>query len=437
MKNIISFCERIIFTFFFTIVSARLAFADDEASGCSTLNEYANDGIGENFILKKPYEFVAKACTDVASISWDVFSKPLMGVVALGFGIYAAVYTLKNIGSFSQQDVSAYLSNEKTGIFPLAVKAGIIVWLLGNNEFIYSNLIGPIVSGGLELGILLGKTNTLTMDSFERTSGMKELFDQIIKTAISFNDQVYAIVARGRLMLCLAVSPSSIIDWYFSLIPFGLIVFFFGWFIVIGISFYMIDVLLRFGVGCIILPFAIACSMSKLTINYAKKTWILFINTTFNFIILGVIILISVEMLDRVINGGDDNGMFSDPNKRFTQADIEAFVDKLDLTMLTLTVICSQIVYKLFSDVGSIVDTLVGGGSVGAIGKSVGAQIEQKARGVAAAPLREVGKFTKAVKQEAVATGSNKLKNTKAGQGFIKYGDKLKHFTKGKVLGLE
>lgn len=428
MKKLISFAKRIVYSFLFTLLSIRFAHAEDS---CPTLSQYEQDGIGDNFILKEPYEYIAKACTSVANFSWETFAEPLMGVVAVGFSIYVAVYTLKNVGSFSQQDFAAYLSNEKTGLIPLGLKAGIIVWLLGNNDFIYSNLIGPIISSGLELGTILGE-GSVGGPRFERTSNMEELFKQIIDAAISFNDMVYKLVARGRLMLCLAFLPDAIPDWYFSLIPFGLIVFIFGWFIVIGISFYMIDVLLRFGVGCIILPFAIACSMSKLTANYAKKTWILFINTTFNFIILGVIILISVEMLDRVMTSGKTD-IFSDPNKVLNDADIEAFVDNLDLTLLTLTVICSQVVYKLFSDVGSIVDSLVGGGSVGKVGSASGASVMKTARKTVAAPIKQVGKFTKAV----AAEGGVSIKNSKAGQTLINKKDQASHYIKKELLGIE
>ena len=115
------------------------------------------------------------------------------------------------------------------------------------------------------------------------------------------------------------------------------------------------------------------------------------------------------------------------------KADIEAFVDNLDLTLLTLTVICSQIIFKLFSDVGSIVDTLVGGGSVGKVGKETGAVVENAARDIAKEPLKAVGGFAKAVKDE----GKEKLKDSEAGRLVITAKDKVSHFTKEKLLGLK
>lgn len=429
MKKIISFIKRFVFSFFLVLVQVRLGHAEDS---CPTLSQYSSDGIGDNFILRSPYEYVAEACSDIANLSWDVFSKPLMGVVAVGFSIYIAVYTLKNIASFSQQDFAAYLSNEKTGLIPLGFKAGIIVWLLGNNDFIYSHLIGPVITSGMELGLMLGQTDTLTMSSFEDTTNVRQLFQQIINTAIYFNDMIYPIVARGRLMLCLAFLPDSIIDWHFSLIPYGLILLVFGWFIIIGMAFYMIDVLLRFGIGCIMLPFAIACSMSKLTSNYAKKTWILFINTTFNFIILGVVITISVKMLGSAIGGGKGDP-FTNPSKVFSNSDAEELVKNLSMTMLTLTAITSQIVFKLFNDVGSIVESLIGGGNVGKVGANVGTEFIGKARKATAKPLKEAWNLGKATAKES----KESLKNTKIGQTVSNKGSQWAYAFKSKILGLK
>ena len=136
----------------------------------------------------------------------ECFAAPLQGVVAVGASIYIAVYTLKNIASFSQQDSSAYLSNDKTGIIPLCVKVAAVVWLLSNQAFLYNNLIGPVIGAGMAIGQQIAPGG-LGAGSFSGTSDVNALFNAVINKVQEFNDQVYIVVA---LAVCCYV-------WLFSL----------------------------------------------------------------------------------------------------------------------------------------------------------------------------------------------------------------------------
>lgn len=131
--------------------------------------------------------------------------------------------------------------------------------------------------------------------SFSGTSDVNALFNAVINKVQEFNDQVYIVVALGRMLLCLAFLPDSIIDWYWSLMPFGAVLYVFGWFILIGVAFYLLDVLFRLAVGCMLLPMAIACGVSKFTSSYTKKAWNLFVNVFFNFVMLGVLLQFTLQ----------------------------------------------------------------------------------------------------------------------------------------------
>lgn len=135
---------------------------------------------------------------------------------------------------------------------------------------LYNNLIGPVIGAGMAIGQQIAPGG-LGAGSFSGTSDVNALFNAVINKVQEFNDQVYIVVALGRMLLCLAFLPDSIIDWYWSLMPFGAVLYVFGWFILIGVAFYLLDVLFRLAVGCMLLPMAIACGVSKFTSSYTKK----------------------------------------------------------------------------------------------------------------------------------------------------------------------
>ena len=300
MMKIPTSLKLIFFTFVSYLLSCSLGFAEERM--CPSLTEYVQDGQGKRCLLCSIYEIVMQACVTVVNISWNSFAAPLQGVVAVAASIYIAVYTLKNIGNFSQQDPSAYLSNEKTGIIPLCVKVAVVIWLLGNQTFIYGNIICPVIATGMAIGQMV--TGGGLSGSFGGASDVSALFTAVIDNVRNFNDELYKVVALGRLLMCLAFLPKDVLDWHFNLVPFGAVLYIFGWFLLIGAGFYLLDVLFRLAVGCMLLPMAIACGVSKFTSVYTKKTWNLFVNVFFIFIyfINNLCKVMCVEKFDAFFN---------------------------------------------------------------------------------------------------------------------------------------
>lgn len=382
MTKIPTLIKAICFAFANLFVFSFCAYA---AGSCSTLKEYINEGTGDNFILKEGYEIIARAATSVAKFSWDNFATPLQAVVGLGTAIYIAVYTLRNIGSFSQQDTAAYLSNDKTGVIPLAVKMAIVVWLLGNQAFIYKYLIGLAITTCVEVGNLIGPNSGI--GNFDSPDNLEDLFNFVIQQVIDFNDSIYKIVATGQLLLCMAIPSANFFRFYWTTIPFAAALWIYGWLIIIGVSFYMLDVLFRLGVGCIVLPFAVACGLSKLTIDYTRKTWNLFINVCFSFIMLGILISFTFAMISRCV------GLDIPENKVLNEADIKHINDNLDLGVFFITAICSMISLLLFMQLESIVEKVSGTEAVSKVGQQTGKQFSKSALRVASKPIRELGNF--------------------------------------------
>lgn len=403
--------------FLLTMTVSVSALAGDDAfeNTCPTLTDLINEG-ETKCLLCNLYEIVMEACSKVITGSWNAFAKPLQGVVCIGTAIYIAVYTLKNIASFSQQDSMAYLSNDKTGIVPLCVKAGIVIWLLNNQSFLYSHILGPVIQTGVNIGNEIADGGLST--GLTSTNDVNTLFKAIIDEVRTFYSSIYQIVALGRLLLCLPFLPDNIIDWHFSLIPFGAILYIFGWFILIGVSFYLLDVLFRLAVGCILLPMAIACGVSKFTVKYTRETWNLFVNVFFSFIVLGIILTLTTKMIEVAVSGLNDVILLMTAknfvNNEEIKALIDKFADEISLKAFILTVICCMVCFKLFISIESLTEKLSSTSSVGKLG--------QKLAGEAAQPLvnkgKQLYKATKILGKAAAKETASSFADTGLGRGI-------------------
>ncbi len=416
MKNkILSYIKYLCWSFPFVLAQTGVAFA----KRCKAINEYIRNGTGDNFVLTRPFEIISEVSADVANYSWNSFSGPLQGVVVVCVAVYVAGYVLKNVGSFSKQDTLSFLTKEKGGVLPLCAKMAFIVALLNNQEFIYSTIIAPFVTSSLLLGNELGGGSSAFSDaSFGGTNSVGDLFNIVTEQAKELNSKIYTIVAKGQFLFCVSTNPESIwgiFAWEWKLLPFALILFVIGWFIVIGASFNLLDILIRLGVGCIILPIAIACSITRYTSGYSKKTWQLFINCCFSFIVIGMLVLIANEIIVGILDvaaqkAGSDNilrNLDSVPSK----SQVEDFADGMKgsfFKLITLTIICSMIILNMFNDIESITSAIAGGGRVGDMAGKVGGTAVNKLQQAAREPVKFVGQIAK--------EGGKMVGETEAGQ---------------------
>ena len=406
---------------FFFVMFIYPAFADGEDEEdfkvfCPTIDEYEAEG--RTFLLKSAFETIAKVCSKVATQSWGAFAPPLQGVIAIAISIYIALATLKNVGSFSQQDVSAYLSGEKGGVIPLGVKAAWFIFLLGNSAFVYQYLVTPIIVAGAEIG-------GSRLGSFGGASSVSALFSKVISIAEDYNGRTYRIVAMGRLFLCLVTLPESMLDWYFGFFFFGAVLCIFGWIVIIGLSFYLLDLLFRLGVGCMMLPMGIACGVSKLSSSYTVNVWNLFVNVAYNFVILGIIIDFSTAMIMSSVSAGNSTGLAQKLAKELHKPDVDEIYENITLAGFILMCVSCVVALKLFMDVENITEKVSGAAGVGkknGAGAVAAAASKKIADHGIKKPLAEVGQMAKAAGQE----GLQDIKNTKAVSGAIKAGNRFK-----------
>lgn len=418
MTKISTLIKRIIYSLGLFILSAPFAFSEEAGPRqCNPFSVFLSDGIGENFLLKDAYKIVADVCSSVADSSWAEFAPSLQAVMALGVGIYIAAYTLRNIGAFSNQDTGAYLSNDKTGVIPLLLRSAFVIFLLHYQSFVYQYLVAPIVGSGIDVGKLVSEStweNTLV-----NAASSKAMLYEVIDQAQTFNDQLYQIVAIGRLLLCLAFLPPIFIDWEWVLIPLGSALYIFGWMLIISFSFYLLDLLVRLGVACMVLPFAIACGISKLTTGYTKKTWDIFVNAAFNFLILGVIIKFTTKMIEKSLGGtlvyagvsALRAEFFGNADNPLTVADAAAISQNIGVMTFVLVALCCMIAMKLFFSIETMADKLSSTSTIAkdkGIGAQTGKELAQDATKAVKEPAKDMAKATGKEIKETVG-------NTKAG----------------------
>ena len=233
------------------------------------------------------------------------------------------------------------------------------------------------------------------------------------------------------MLLCLAFLPDSIIDWYWSLMPFGAVLYVFGWVILIGVAFYLLDVLFRLAVGCMLLPMAIACGVSKFTSSYTKKAWNLFVNVFFNFVMLGVLLQFTLQMILQAVAGNSEMQAQLARTIPLNKADIDKIVEKLDVMSFILTTVCCMVCFKLFMEIEKLADKVSSSTSVGKLGKKAGAITAQVVKAPLSKINKEGGKFVKAARQQAW----QETKDSKAGVAVRKAGRSTKQFVK-KLVGL-
>jgi hypothetical protein len=357
---------------------------------CQTLQDYINDGTGTKCFACPLFKILTNSASQVAQNSWDALAPALQTVIALIAAIYIAVYTLKMFSSFGKQTFSDYLTGSKKGLAKLVFKTAIIVLLLGNatidgkNMFIVRGVIAPLLEGALTIG---SKLSLMSGNLFASTDSIastpwKQLFDQVFVAARTFNDAVYQIIAMSNAFACGAILGFPL-TWEWTMLIYSLILYCFGWLLLLGITFYMVDLIINLTVGAVLLPLAVACAISDKTVTYTKNIWNIFVNAFFSFIILGIVIGFTLQLIENCLNlniGGTSHFGGDSPiageaavvdtttNSVLQELDLNAAIDENQVKVIAnamktngsfiLLLVCLTIVVKLIEGLKEIVQKI-------------------------------------------------------------------------------
>lgn len=266
---------------------------------CQTYQYYLDNGLSINnkCLLCGLFKILTDSANKAANASWNTFAEELALVVMYATAIYIAFYTLKLVGSFGKQEVADYMSNDKTGLLFLVFKMAVIMLLLTKGNFLVDSILSPLLESGLKIGQQLGSDRATINWGTGEGGGWNALFSMVNEAVKLYNDQIYETVAVGQAMICRS-TQGFIFGWYWLMLCYGLLYFIFGWFLLATVSFYIADILLALTFGAIMLPFGVAFAISNQTSQYSNKIWQIFLNVFFNFVMLGLILGLSVELVE-------------------------------------------------------------------------------------------------------------------------------------------
>lgn len=388
-KNILGTLPEMLKKLFSVTLVLFLSACDDT---CPTIQDYKNEGISTvctgcsnaedgNCLLCSLFRIITKAASAAANMSWNTFASQLIPVVGLAAAIYIAIYVLKNVGSFTKQNAADFLTGDKKGLLLLMFKTTVIISLL-KDTWLIDNIISPVMQAGLNIGAKLSVTGATMATS--SGSGYDAIFKMVNESVKQFNDQVYETIAIGNAMICNA-TWDFIFSWYWLMLTYGLILFVFGWILLVGISFYIVDILIRLAFGAILLPFGVACAISNQTVGYTKNIWNIFLNVFFSFIMLGIILGITIQLVNLGMTQGDEEGV-----KEGGGAALNAFLTNLNAQIdgnqieqiskdlwsngsLLLTIVCFCVIVQLAAQIGKLADKISETSGLTSVGSQVAA----------------------------------------------------------------
>lgn len=400
------FAFLVILGLVFTCTNAFAVEATHGASkGCKTLASRHEEF--SSCILCPLFEVILRTDQAIASKSFDALSKGFRNLVGMALALFIAYHTLLLVSSFTKQDTPKYIGTLLLQTF----KVLLAVLLLTNSDYIYNYLINPLMMAGLEFGIALlfndmsaavGGVDIVTQFKTETAklspsmpSGVvgKDLLASVLAAVKMFSVSAAQIPAIGGSLICISVNEGTSFIINFEMFFQGVVVYAFGWAITLACCFYLLDSVVRFGIFCALLPFLIASWPFKITSQYTKTGCDIFMNSFFNFAMIGLVISLSTELLIQALGGG--GGGFNELTSAINGDNVDTLKDMMDITGIDFLVLiaCGLFAFKLVEQINDLATQLAGGGGGTAIGSHIGglaAKGAEKAGGAALAGGKKV-----------------------------------------------
>lgn len=339
---------------------------EDDVKVCPALSEYQTEL--KNCVICNLMRTILAAVQNVAQKSFDVLAVPLIALLGIGFALFLCYITLMIVSSPATQKISAYINPVLIQGFCVAVA----ILLLTYPSAIYELAFSPIIDTGVDFGIGLSNINNMDLDitakgekySFNEDSNnylSSDILKKTVGAADAFSQNVSLVPAIGRSLMCNAWN-----NLYFEIFPHiemwinGLILYVFGMIIMFVIGFYLLDACVQLGIICALMPFLIASWAFKLTRTYAVRGWDVLLNTFFNFVMMGIIIVSITEILIHSLGEGISMDTLKDALNSNDVDMLNRTIEFGGLQMILLLVSCA-ISLKLIREIPNITNKFAGG----------------------------------------------------------------------------
>ncbi len=327
----------------------------------------------------------------MATASFDTLAGGFKTLLLIGFALYIAYMTLKQVSSFTKQDAPKYITEALTMAFKV-----FFAWLiLTNGAELYRLGLEPLLSGGIEFGqsfLTHQSAGTVDVASCNNTgktaaSGYfysHNLYNKIDCFIRKVTQEIAVSQSMGSSFMCVARNSGE--HWYgmWDLTMFftGLIIWAFAWMISLAFSFYLIDSIIRLGIIGALIPFLVAAWPFKITQGYTSKGWGMFMNAFFTFVFMGLVISVNVELSAQAATGGEGGVEKVIELMNGDNVDELLEVMNIGLSGLIFLILCCVFGFKLCAEAAALAGQMGGPGGSG-IGSKIGSAAAGAAKGLA------------------------------------------------------
>ena len=353
----------------------------------------------------------------MATASFDVLAGGFKVLLMIGFGLYIAYMTLRQVSAFTKQDAPKYITEALT----MAFKVFLAWLLLTNGAELYRLGLEPLLSAGIEFGqSFLTHQNTggtnVDIASCAATGGTVSgtttyfyshgLYEKIDCYLRKVTQEIAVSQSIGSSLMCVARHKASgVIMWDLTMMFTGLIMWLFAWLICLAFSFYLIDSVIRLGIIGAITPFLIAAWPFKITQGSTGTGWKMFLNAFFTFVFLGLVVSVNVELSAQAATGGATVTTASDGGSEVSSSGVEAImalvnsndiealleVMSIGLSGLIFMILCCVFGFKLCAEAASLAGEFSGAKSTD-LGSKVGSMAAGAAKGIGVGTAKAAGK---------------------------------------------
>ncbi len=332
----------------------------EEVNDCGTIQE----NMGNGCMLCSFFDVLKNSASKMADNSWNRFAEDLSHIVLIVAAIYVALSVLKMVGAFGKQNVADFLTSDKNGLIIFMFKTAVIWYLLANGlDNILKYLISPLLSSAIDIAGKLSPSSLFEAGSI--SPSWNSIFDRLSGVVKEFNGEIAVIISIGQTVACVS-TIGFFLKWKFLMLIYGSLIFIFGWILMIGISFYLVDIMIRLLFAAVLLPLGIACAVSKLSVSYTKNIWNLFLNVFFSLIILGIMLNITLKIIllclgQNVVSAGGIKSMSPDMDivHLINANSIDTLGEMMQgLGYLLLTIVSFSVIFNLIRQMGPLTEKI-------------------------------------------------------------------------------
>lgn len=328
----------------------------------------------------------------MSSASYNTLAAGFSNLLLIGFALYVAYVTLKQVSSFTKQDGPKYVSD----LLTMSFKVLLAYLILQHVDQLYNLVLEPLLSAAMDFGgaFLFRSADSNADNSFMACAAASQLpdgvsiysgyyspalFAKIDCFVRSIQQELAVATSIGSSLMCVAQEEASHLHLLpdFSMLFAGLIIWVFSWLVCLAFGFYLIDSVVRLGVIGGLMPFLIAAWPFKLTSGYTKKGWDMFMNAFFTFVFLGLVVSVNIELGLQAVTGGE--GGYDKIMELINANEVKPLVEimSIGLTGLLFLILCCIFGFKLCAEAVSLAAQMSGGqsGNIGSNIASIGAGV--------------------------------------------------------------